>query len=234
MSKSAFVAAMEREVRPLVRDWLAVDKTHDGRQFRFFETGNVVVVAGGIGASAARRVAEAVVAFYGPDILYSVGLAGALDSALKVGDIIKPARVINASDGSRVDIESGTGVLVSLDSVASVEQKGNLLEAFSAIAVDMEAAAVARAAEAHGKAFGVVKAISDESDFELPPMEKFIRPDGSFAELRFGLNAAVQPWMWAKVYRSARNSNLASRALCVALRAIVSAQNSEVHTTRTI
>ena len=100
-----------------------------------------------------------------------------------------------------------------------------------AIAVDMEAAAVARAAEAHGKAFAAVKAISDESDFELPPMEKFIRPDGSFAELRFGLNAAVQPWMWAKVYRSARNSNLASRALCVALRAIVSARNSEVHTT---
>ena len=39
MSKIAIVAAMEREVRPLVRDWLAIDKTHDGRQFRFFETG---------------------------------------------------------------------------------------------------------------------------------------------------------------------------------------------------
>ena len=49
------VAALEREVRSLIRDWRACEKEVNGRRFRFFETDDAVVVCGGIGAEAARR-----------------------------------------------------------------------------------------------------------------------------------------------------------------------------------
>ena len=72
--------------------------------FVFFEQDEIVVVCGGIGAEPARRAAEAVIALYRPALVQSVGFAGALDATLRVGDIFCPAEVIDARDGSRVEI----------------------------------------------------------------------------------------------------------------------------------
>jgi len=220
MSKVAIVAAMEREVRPLVKSWLTSEKEHSGRQFRFFENDDFVLVCAGIGASAARRAAEAIIALHEPRIVYSVGFAGALDGSLKVGDAMRPERVVNAKDGSSVSIDGGHGVLVSFESIASPEQKRKLRDSFSAHAVDMEAAAVAQAAEARGVEFAAAKAISDEMDFEFPSMERFVDSDGRFSEARFALFAAVRPWVWPSVLRLARNSKRASASLCAFLRGL--------------
>ncbi len=214
MSRVAIVAALEREVRPLVKGWRVSEKEYGGRRFKFYENGDSTAVCAGIGSEAARRAAEAVIALYGPDVIYSAGFAGALDPGLKVGDLIRPQRVVNAADGSSVQLNTGEGVLVSFGSVASPEQKAKLREAYAAQAVDMEASAVARAAEARGIRFGVVKAISDESEFALPAMERFVDPTGKFLDLKFALFAAVRPWMWSQVFRLARNTRRASRALC--------------------
>jgi adenosylhomocysteine nucleosidase len=167
----AIVAALEREVRPLVKRWRAVQSEQDGRKFRFFEKDAVVVVCGGIGMEAARRAAEAVVASYSPDVIYSAGFAGALTPEMKVGDILHPASIVNAGDGSRITMEDGKGVLVTFGTIASPEQKKKLREAYGAQAVDMEAAAVARAAEARGVKFAAIKVISDEFTFDFPSME---------------------------------------------------------------
>jgi len=214
MSRTAIVAALEREVRPLIKSWRVSENEHGGRRFRFFEHEDVVLVCGGIGAQAARRAAEAVIALYAPAIVYSVGFAGALDQSLKVADIIQPKRVVNASDGSSVSLECGEGVLVSFASVASPEQKAKLRGSFSAQAVDMEASAVARAAEARGVGFAAMKAISDEADFTFPSMDRFVDAQGQFSETRFAFFTAIRPWLWPQVYRLARNSKLASQALC--------------------
>jgi adenosylhomocysteine nucleosidase len=214
MSRVAIVAALEREVRPLVKGWRVSGKEYGGRRFKFYENGDSTAVCAGIGSEAARRAAEAVIALYGPDMIYSAGFAGALDPGLKVGDLIRPQRVVNAADGSSVQLNTGEGVLVSFGSVASPEQKAKLREAYAAQAVDMEAASVARAAEARGIRFGVVKAISDESEFALPAMERFVDPTGKFLDLKFVLFVAARPWMWAQVFCLARNTRRASRALC--------------------
>jgi adenosylhomocysteine nucleosidase len=217
MPRLAIVAALEREVRPLVKSWRVADKEHDRRLFRFFENGEVVVVCGGIGAAAARRASEAVIAIFDPKIVCSAGFAGALDPKLKVGDLVRPSSVINAGDGSRTVVEGGEGVLVSFGSVASPAQKSKLRDSFAADTVDMESATVARAAEARGKEFTVVKAVSDEIDFEFPAMERFVDADGKFSQGGFAWYAAVRPWLWPRVMRMARNSNRASRALCAYL-----------------
>lgn len=220
MPRLAIVAALEREVRPLVKSWRVTDKEHDGRRFRFFENGEVVVVCGGIGAAASRRASEAVIAIFDPKIICSAGFAGALDPKLRVGDVVRPSSVINAGDGSRTVVEGGEGVLVSFASVASPLQKSKLRDSFGADVVDMEAAAVARSAEARHKQFTVVKAISDEMDFEFPAMDRFIDADGRFSQGRFAWYAGVRPWLWPRVMRLARNSKRASHALCAYLNTI--------------
>ena len=196
MSKVAIVAALEREVRPLVKDWRVQEREVSGRRLRFFEKGDFVLVCGGIGAEAARRAAEAVIENYAPSLVYSVGFAGALDPALRIGDIVQPQRVVNAGDGSSVQLDRGEGVLVSFGSVASPEQKEKLRDSFGARSVDMEAAAVARAAEVRGVRFAVVKAISDEFDFRFPSMERFVDSSGQFLDvaicgLRCGASVVV-------------------------------------------
>jgi adenosylhomocysteine nucleosidase len=228
-SKVAIVAALQREVRPLVKGWLRVEREHLGIGFKFFESGPAVLVCGGIGTEAARRATEAVIALYQPEIVLSVGFAGALDPALQVGEIFSPIRVIDARDGSSVETVTGDGVLVSVAAIAGAEQKAKLAESYRAQAVDMEAAAVARGAQARGIRFMVVKAISDESSFVMPAMDRFVGSDGRFRTGKFVTFAALRPWLWLRVIRLAGNSAKASRALCAELeRSIRGAKKSEV------
>lgn len=224
MYKVAIVAALEREVRGLLklkdRRWRAVEREHDGHKFGFFEDGNnkdIVLVCGGIGAAPARRAAEAVIALYEPAVIYSVGFAGALEPEVRVGDVFQPSQVIDAGDGSRVNLREGKGVLVSFASVATGAQKARLKAAFGAQLVDMEAAAVARAAQARGVEFVAVKSVSDEFDFTFPDMERFVDSEGQFRQLRFAGFAVLRPWLWRKANQLRHNSNTASEELCNSL-----------------
>jgi adenosylhomocysteine nucleosidase len=223
------VAALEREVHPLVKRWRSVEHEHQGRRFKFFESGQVVVVCGGIGSEAGRRAAEAVIALYQPELVHSVGFAGALDTALKVGEIFSPSRVIDARDGSSVETGCGCGILVSATATTDAQQKAKLAKSYGAQAVDMEAAAVARGAQARGVRFMAVKAISDETSFAMPPLECFVDAKGRFRTGSFVTFAAMRPWLWPRVIKLARNSARASIALCAELdRYINEAKKPEV------
>jgi adenosylhomocysteine nucleosidase len=213
----AFIAAMEREVAPLIRGWKVRTLDHGGRGYRLFENGDAVLICGGIGTEAARRATEAVIQEVRPERVVSVGYAGALDPALKVADIVEPRTVINASDGSRTETGSGQGTLVSSTAVAGKEQKGKLGRAYGAVAVDMEAAAVAQGAQVRGVEFAALKAISDAVDFSMPATERFIASNGQFHSVKFALHVAVRPWLWGRTIALARNSAGASGALCAAI-----------------
>jgi hypothetical protein len=132
---------------------------------------------------------------------------------MKVGEVFIPARVVDSQDASRTETHTGQGVLVSFAEIANPEQKAKLAYAFGAEAVDMEAAAVARGAHARGVRFTAVKAVSDESDFALPQMNRYVSPEGRFRTAAFAAAVAIRPWMWARTIRLARNSARASRAL---------------------
>jgi adenosylhomocysteine nucleosidase len=216
-TRVAIVAALDREVQPLAKRWRINNREYGGRNFKFFENGLAVLVCGGIGAEAARRACEAVIKLYQPRLVISAGFAGALDPRLEVGRILTPHLVIDANDSSRTEVGSGNGVVVSFNAVADVHQKLKLGSAYGADAVDMEAAAVARGADAHGTPFVAVKAISDEVGFEMPSLDKFIARDGQFQAARFAMFAAVRPWLWPGVIRLRANTKKASRALCRAL-----------------
>lgn len=228
MPKVAVVAALEREVRPLIAGWRVVQRSWDGREFKFFEGDRAVVVCGGIGPTAARRACEAVCASYGPEIVISAGFAGALIPDLKFGDVVVPAKVIDAGDGSSVETGSGSRGLVSVAEMATVERKRVLGAKYNAVAVDMEAAAVAKGAGLRGVRFGAVKAVSDELDFEIPVVEGSVDSQGRFHEGRFLVGIAVRPWVWGRVAQMARNSSLAATNLAGALRVRIFEEHSRV------
>jgi len=215
--KIAIIAAMEREVSPLIRSWKVRAIEHGGRRYRLFENGEIALVCGGIGAEAARRAAEAVVREVSPARVISVGFAGALDGSFEVGHVLEPRAVINAADGVRTEIGSGEGILVTSKTVADQEQKLRFIKAYGASAVDMEAAAVAQGAQARGVEFAALKVISDAADFSLPAIDRFVTHDGSFQSVRFTFHVALRPWLWGTTIALARNSAKASQALCSAL-----------------
>ena len=217
--KVGIVAALEREVWPLVKDWSVANQRHDGRSFKFFEHENAVLVCGGIGAEAARRAAEAIIVLYKPALVISAGFAGGLDPTLRAGHALTPRLVIDAGDGSRTDSGTGEGVLVSFAAVANAEQKTSLAKAYGADVVDMEAAAVSRCAQANGIQFTACKVVSDSRDQRLPPVARFVASDGTFQSFRFLAHVAVRPWLWAGVGQLARNSSIAAQSLCKRLAA---------------
>ena len=221
MSRIAIIAAMEREVAPLIRSWkvrtIVRTLEHSGRRYRLFENGEATLVCGGIGAEAARRATEAVIREVNPVRVISVGFAGALDASLQVGHVFEPRTVINAADGVRTECGSGEGILVTSASVAGKEQKIRFGKAYGASAVDMEAAAVAQGAQARGVEFAALKVISDAADFNLPVVDRFVAAFGRFQSVRFACHVALRPWLWHATIALARNSAKASCALSDAL-----------------
>src|SRR5690242_202637 len=112
-TRIAIIAALEREVRPLVKGWRRSRREHEGRWFTIFESDGTVLLCAGIGSAAARRAAEAAMRMYAPGSLVSIGLAGALRPELEVGTLIMPGVVIDACDGSRAQSAAGNHVLVT-------------------------------------------------------------------------------------------------------------------------
>lgn len=237
MSKVVIIAAMERELTPLVRGWKRGILSSGDKAFTFFERDGVLAVITGIGCKNAEQAAQDVVAQYRPTLLISAGLAGALIRSLKAGSVFTPSVVVDAADGAEYRcIADGNrvsgGVLVTSAEIAGAEAKRELVTRFHGLVVDMEAAGVAKVAQQEQIGFRCVKAISDEADFAVPPMARFIAADGTFQSGRFAAWAAVRPWQWMRVAALARNSRRAIAALCDRLRKDLAsgAQSKEIAT----
>ena len=213
MSTRVIIAALARELQQFVHARPRGSLRHDGRSYRVYLGQNVSVVSG-IGYKAAYSAARAAVAQYRPEMLVSAGLAGALLPALKPGTVITPTVIVNGASGKEYLNEGSDGVLVSASEIAGSESKRKLAEKFHAVAVDMEAAAVAEVAQETGIEFRCVKAISDEVDFVMPPLHQFVDQTGHFHTGKFVTWVAFRPRYWGPTMLLARNSKRASAALC--------------------
>jgi adenosylhomocysteine nucleosidase len=213
------VAALEREIAPLVRGWSVIL----GPRYHYYERGAVIVVCGGIGPEAARQAADTVLTFRQPSVIISAGFAGALRESVSVGSLVVPTKVLTTEGGRAFRIDGGKGTLVSTGSIVSLAVKRELAKTYTADAVDMEAASVAEVAQAKGVRFVAVKAISDGSDFDLPQVDRFVDGRGEFQTLRFALHALVRPAMWPAVGKLKRNADRAAAALCEFLAPITGA-----------
>ena len=207
MSRLGIVAALPREIAPLVRGW----QRPCNDRVELWASDGAVAACAGMGVEYVTRAADAAVQM-GATALVSVGYAGGLSDAAQTASLWIPATVIDAATGERFATGVGRGTLVSVAMVAGVESKKALAEKFGGDIVDMEAAAVARHAERKGLPFFAVKAVSDTRDARMPDMQRFTK-EGRFLTGRFGIHMAVRPWLWPMVAHLGRDSARAVRAL---------------------
>ncbi len=214
--KVAIIAALDREIASAVKHWRVSYLQSRGRRFKIFENDGAAVICSGIGATAAQAATDAAIEQFHPLLAVSLGFAGALTPELKVGKgVFAPYTVVDAATGAQFQTIAGeaNGTLVSAVSIARRGEKRELALRYHALAVDMEAAAVAQAASARGVRFLAIKAISDDGDAALLPFERFVSTEGEFLSSRFLAFIAPRPHLWAAVWRVARDTSQAAAAL---------------------
>ena len=127
----------------------------------------------------------------------SIGFCGALDPALKIGDIV------------RADV-------LSIDRVAvTATEKCALRASSGAAAVEMEAAAVARKAGEWGVPFYCIRAVSDTAFDDMPlDFNRYRDREGRFSRSRIALAALARPFTaLPALLRLDHNCRLAAEAL---------------------
>ncbi|MFQ5442363.1 MAG: hypothetical protein ACE5EB_06535, partial [Thermodesulfobacteriota bacterium] len=141
---------------------------------------DLFAVLSGVGAEKARSAARWLIGS-GADALLSIGIAGGLSPDVKPGDIVIAEKVIGEETGaiwradgavvksacetlkgSSLQVLSGA-VITTARPTLSAGEKEDLYMRSGALAVDMESAAVARAAAKAGVPFFAMRAVSDEA-----------------------------------------------------------------------
>lgn len=218
MKKVLVIAALPRELEPLARGWQRKQFTAQNRTVTIWVSDRAIAACAGIGGICARIATDAAykAANGGASYIVSAGLAGALSPDLRVADIVQPAVVFDGVDGLSITTVQGTGTLITSGAIATAPDKHSLARS-GALAVDMEAFAVADVARVYGVPFLALKSISDELAFKLPPLGRFISPEGQFRTGQFILWTLLRPWCWQTVIQLSRNSAAAVRALTQAI-----------------
>ncbi|HLZ84272.1 MAG TPA: hypothetical protein VKQ54_11955 [Caulobacteraceae bacterium] len=167
--------------------------------------------------------------------LVSFGICGALDPALRVGDLIVADGVAIAGDGGRLAAdpawtaalraalpEAGAGLVAGGDVIAgSVAAKAALRRASAAAIVDMESHTVAKAARAAGLPFAVVRAVSDTAAFALPRAAQAGFKAGGEPDVAAVIAALLRrPWELPALIRTALDAEKAFKSLEFAARAL--------------
>jgi adenosylhomocysteine nucleosidase len=219
MTRTAIIAAMSAELKPLTRGWQHQRQNGVDLWRWSFDDGEWIAACAGAGIQAATR-AFAEVEKTGPiDQLISSGWAGALRGELAPGQACDVSAVIDAHTGERhvTAVPIHDCCLVTNPKVADAHEKLRLAETYSASLVDMEASAIARLAQMRGIPFYCIKGISDGYTEQLPDFNRFISPNGQFRTLRFVLFAILRPKHWPALIRMGENSRKAARSIADSL-----------------
>ena len=182
MTRTAIIAAMPGELKPLVGGW--PHSTRNGIHFwaQRNEEDEWIAACAGAGQSAATR-AFAAIEDGGPiDLVFSIGWAGALRAEIATGSAHNVAGVIDVRTGERFHCDAGAGDLwlATSPKVANRAEKRRLAAAYHAALVDMEAAAIARLAAMREIPFYCIKGVSDGLNDRLPDFNPFLTADGRF------------------------------------------------------
>ena len=158
----------------------------------------VIIAVCGVGKVFAAMCAQAMILNYAPDAIINTGVAGALASELRVGDVAVAENVVQhdmdtSPIGDPVGLISGinmvqipadekissalkktaldlgmtclSGTIASGDQfIADKAKKAYIKDTFSAIACEMEGAAIGQVCFVNGTPFGILRSISDNGD----------------------------------------------------------------------
>ncbi len=222
MTRTALIAAMPAELKPIVRGWKHTRR--NGVDLWAHRDEDLWVAAcAGAGKAAATRAFAAVEEDAPIDLAFSLGWAGALTPDLAPGSAHNVAGVIDVQTGERFrcDADAGSLWLATSPKVADEQEKRRLASTYRADLVDMEAAAIARLAQMRGIPFYAIKGISDGFNSRMPDFNRFIGPQGQFQTARFALYSLLRPSYWPSLIKMGENSKKASQSIAEALLAFL-------------
>lgn len=211
VSRVGIVAALPGELAPLVRGWEKRGSLWLGR----IGSRQAVATCAGMGAAAAARACQALLAAGVLDAIVSAGYAGSLSCGLRPPQACSIREVVDAATGDIFPANPEGLRLITLGRVAGGEEKRRLAEQYQAVLVDMEAAAVAGFARNHGLRFLCFKAVSDGPNDKLPDFNRFIGSNGELRLPALILWAAAHPQYWRALRRLGRNSRRAAAELAI-------------------
>jgi len=178
-----------------------------------------VLAVTGDGERNARWGVEAALATFQPVRLLGIGVAGGLTPELGVGDIVAARQVLQPGSQPREPapellaraVEAGipTGTVLTVSGLAATPEAKARLAAQPGVdspaVVDLESAHYARAAEAAGVPWLVLRAVSDTAAESLPAFLERCRDEGG--AIRRGQvvrYAVVRPWVAPALIRLGR------------------------------
>ena len=183
------------------------------------------IAGGGLSGRLAEKIAEQIAAKR-PKGVISIGIAGALDPSLKVGDVLVAREIV--AEGERFETHEGwsaallkampgahhAGFYGSEVIVMEGAEKRRLREATGAMAVDMESHVAARVAAAHGLPFAAVRVVSDTTHADLPPaFLNCMKPDGGINYAAITRSILGDPRQLPALMRTAREVEAAFASL---------------------
>lgn len=182
-----------------------------------------VVTGGGQSARLEAELDEEAEMF--PGIILSAGVAGALDPALRTGDIVIHGEAAVVSHLRRALPYAMLGAVIGSDAiVVDPGAKAELAKRTGAVAVDMESHVAARLAKRRDLPFGIVRVISDTAQRGLPPAAMVgMRADGGIALGAILGSLARRPGQLPDLIRTGQDANHAFRGLSAAFDAIYAA-----------
>jgi adenosylhomocysteine nucleosidase len=240
MTRTAIIAAMSGELKPLVHGWRHEKRNRVDLWRWRYDAGEWVAACAGAGQNAATR-ALAEIEKDGPVAsVLSIGWAGALGNSYLPGEAYRIAGVIDTLTGERFRIPAFPPLrlkddarmghpevwLATSSKVADAAEKQRLAATYKAGLVDMEAAAIARLAGMRGISFQCVKGVSDGLDDQLPDFNRFLTRDGQFRMASFTLFALFHPGYWPALKQMGENSKRASRSIAEQVLGVLDPQGS--------
>ncbi len=197
--------------------------------------GSIRVAPVGLRAALLPERGPALAADLASPLVISAGTCGALDPALKVGDVVLPESVLGL-DGERLNVtpgalahaarlapeaRSGGILLTTADVVPTPEAKAARFRATGAAAVDLESALIIAWASRHGCPSLVIRAVADTAQQRLPvELGGVVTPEGRIQPVRAVALFLTHPRTIPHAWSLQRGTGRALRAIARVIAAL--------------
>ena len=206
---------------------------------------DIVLVRTGIGKKRAKEATRQVIEKFQPEVIISLGYAGALIEGMNVGDLLIAKTIISSERDSLPleikgpenskwlglakkipppdNVQLKVGRLLNVDQVVHTPAaKKELANRFEAEAVEMETLEIFLLARENNIAFISVRGISDAINHELMDSSSFLGKDGEISKLKAGWYVLTHPNSIKKAFSLQTHSKIATQNLTEFISKLVS------------
>ena len=226
------IAGIKREIN--ISDRVRLDKSE--AWFGKYQGRNIVLVRTGVGRKRAQNATQQVIDKFNPEVIISMGYAGALTEGLNVGDMFVASTIFSPESDSNSfemddpknlkwlelakktpppeNVKLKIGRLITVDMVVHTPKaKKELGSRFRAEAVEMETLEIALLARVNKIAFISIRGISDAVNHELINCSSFLDSDGELSKLRAGWYVLTHPKSLKNAFSLRSNAQIATQNL---------------------